>query len=306
MLVGFNENLGITGSGIKGDSDRVSISGMALVTLACGLLGQSAIALWVLRSTDVPTWSSSPISTALVRCQKGASRQHARTLLSVGDSPSPVPSRPSVTQKSAYAAHKHIRRVLWVLWALVAFGVVWTVAVAASAYNHMGGCETCGEYAGPGWWPVPGVGGPSPFVVIAIESGADPVGPVILIIVFALQASVTLGLHCAELLINVSRDEDTWRKTYKPGGYDGRSYGSISAAATSWKTLVLFLLKPVIHWLYGLGNACYGGWTPHYATSATYVDDLHFHNSGCLWDLRRLLPPHWASASYLWTSSDNN
>lgn len=99
-------------------------------------------------------------------------------------------------------------------------------------------------------------------MVISIESRDDPVGPGILIIVFALQASVTLGLHCAELLINLSRDDDTWRRTYKPSGYDSKDYGSTSAAAKSWKTRVLFALKPVIHWLYGLGNTCYAGEHP--------------------------------------------
>jgi hypothetical protein len=32
--------------------------------------------------------------------------------------------------------------------------------------------------------------------------------------VFAIQGAQTIGLHCIELLVNISRDEDAWRRAY--------------------------------------------------------------------------------------------
>ena len=254
-------DLSSEGGALGEDNGYFAVSGMALVTLAIGILGQAFFASWVLRTIDIPIWSSSPIDTALVFCQRGTRRQPTQTMRSIGDPSSSIPSRPLSVQKSAFTSHKHIRRVLWILWALVLFGLIWTIGVTAGAYHRVAGCESCGIWTGPGWWPVPGVGGPSPFVALDVGFGDDPAGPVALIIIFGLQAAITLGLHCAELLVNISRDEDVWRKTYKAGGYDSKNYESIAAAATNWKTVVLFLLKPAIHWLYGVGNACIDGGT---------------------------------------------
>lgn len=175
-------------------------------------------------------------------------------MLSVGDAPTSTPSLPHHRQKSAFAAHKDIRRVYWLLWALFVFGVLWTISLATGIYmrSKQDTCQLCGAYSGTGWWPIPDLGGLSPFATVQRNTQIDPIDPSCLMLVFVFQATLTLGLHCAELLVNVSRDEDTWRTTYTQAGYNG-SYESILAAAKSWKTIVLTLAKPFIHWLYGLG-----------------------------------------------------
>jgi hypothetical protein len=233
---------------------RLHISGLCMITLGVGLLGQAVLATWAYCSTAVPTWSSSPLDTALASHQNGVEKDNSNTMLSVGDTPSLTASHPLILQESALHSHHQIRRVLWVLWAVFVFGSLWTIAVAASIWirSKQASCAFCGVYRGTGWWPIPDIGSPSPFATFTIINSPDPVDPVCLLFVFIFQAFVTLGLHFAELLVNVSRDEDFWRATYKSGGYK-IGYNSILAAATSWKSLVLLAFKPVIHWLYGLG-----------------------------------------------------
>jgi hypothetical protein len=75
------------------------------------------------------------------------------------------------------------------------------------------------------------------------------VGSIFLIAVF--QAGLTLALHCAELLVNLSRDEGIFRMAITPKGTDPR-YSSIIAAFSSWQTIILFAFKAAVHWLFGL------------------------------------------------------
>jgi hypothetical protein len=225
-----------------------------MITLGVGLLGQAVLATWAYCSTTVPNWSSSPLDTALACHQKGVEKDNSNTLLSVGDNPSSTASYPLSLQKSALDSHHRIRRVLQVLWAVFIFGSLWTIGVATSIYirSKQASCMSCGVYTGTGWWPIPDIGSPSPFASFTIINSPDPVDPICLLFVFVFQAFVTLGLHFAELLVDVSRDEDFWRTTYSSGGYK-IEYNSILAAIMSWKSLVLLAFKPVIHWLYGLG-----------------------------------------------------
>ena len=75
------------------------------------------------------------------------------------------------------------------------------------------------------------------------------IGSIFLIAGF--QGGLTLALHCAELLVNLSRDEGIFRMAISPKGTDPR-YSSIFAAFTSWQTITLFAFKAAVHWLFGL------------------------------------------------------
>jgi hypothetical protein len=75
------------------------------------------------------------------------------------------------------------------------------------------------------------------------------VGAVFLIMAF--QSVVTLSLHCAELIVNMSRDERVYRALIGPRGTNGH-YNSVMAACTSWQTIFLFALKAGVHWMFGL------------------------------------------------------
>ena len=106
-----------------------------------------------------------------------------------------------------------------------------------------------------GWFPVPDTWKASPFVLLIINFDAywsDPIQPFAFFIVIAgFQAFLTLGLHCLDLLVSISIDEDIWRTTASARGYNPK-FNSILNMAKSWKYVVIFVCKPVVHWLYGL------------------------------------------------------
>lgn len=81
-----------------------------------------------------------------------------------------------------------------------------------------------------------------------------------LLFTFAIRAAQTLALHCVELLVNLSRDERTWRRAALPlkatgeipgtGGAQLRS-SALKSAVSSWENAILFVMKALLHWLLG-------------------------------------------------------
>jgi hypothetical protein len=71
-----------------------------------------------------------------------------------------------------------------------------------------------------------------------------------------LQAFITMALHCAELLVNVSRDEKAWRAGASTNGA-ALSTAAIKSAAWSWEWWFLFVLKPVAQWLFASSGISY-------------------------------------------------
>jgi lysylphosphatidylglycerol synthetase-like protein (DUF2156 family) len=81
-----------------------------------------------------------------------------------------------------------------------------------------------------------------------------------------IQSGLTLGLHCIELIVNISRDENAWRlasrwmiseKTSKQTGAQ-MTYPSIISAMTSWQAVGLLVFKALMHWFFGLGMTLMG------------------------------------------------
>jgi hypothetical protein len=69
----------------------------------------------------------------------------------------------------------------------------------------------------------------------------------------AIQGSQTMGLHCIELLVNMTRDEEVWRaaysssKTVKSGAF--LQANAFISAVRSWPNIVLFVAKALLHWI---------------------------------------------------------
>ncbi|CAG7565994.1 unnamed protein product [Fusarium equiseti] len=79
-----------------------------------------------------------------------------------------------------------------------------------------------------------------------------------LLFITAIQAIQSFALHCTELLVNISRDENHWRRAYDGIGTSGRSpKGSLLAsdslknAIRSWEYVTLSIFKSVLHWSVG-------------------------------------------------------
>jgi hypothetical protein len=73
--------------------NKLHVSGIAMVTLGGGLLGQALLATWAYCAVSVPTWSSSPIDTALACQQRGIKKLEGHTMLSVTEGSLACPSR---------------------------------------------------------------------------------------------------------------------------------------------------------------------------------------------------------------------
>lgn len=70
------------------------------------------------------------------------------------------------------------------------------------------------------------------------------------------QGCQSIGLHCVELLVDLSRDESTWRGTYnddqKAAAGARLQTNQILAALSCWESIVLFFAKALLHSVLGL------------------------------------------------------
>lgn len=85
-----------------------------------------------------------------------------------------------------------------------------------------GACQDCDAYPGSDWSLIPDSNGFTSLVDITNfgDVGGGP-GSMFLgmyVLLFIFQTFITMGLHCAELIVNVSRDEDVWRTMASPRG----------------------------------------------------------------------------------------
>jgi hypothetical protein len=73
----------------------------------------------------------------------------------------------------------------------------------------------------------------------------------------AIQGAQTIGLHCVELIVNMSRDEDAWRRARVNMKHSCLNKGTrlnpnaFESALASWQYIVLFISKAILHWLLG-------------------------------------------------------
>ena len=126
------------------------------------------------------------------------------------------------------------------------------------------------------------------------------------LMVSAFQAPLTIGLHFAELLCNLSRDERIFRQAATSRGTDPR-YNSTSAAVKSWETISLFVIKAFIHWMFGLSI------NSHWAPALTMFTIQIFYCTICALlialfatyiSLRRPSGPLPATSGHLQTIAD--
>lgn len=268
IFLGWNPALSQTFETIS-DSippDQIRVSGVALIFFGIGLLGQAGLATWALNATQVPTWSSNPLDTVLACTDETNPNQLIRRTDRCMKSVHQIkedshPCKPKPRQGPACTAHPEVKWVLTLLWLLVPLGGLWGGTIYAmilrgnehgvlgntwtflpqftgTSSNDCSGAARCTEgtsVLNVGWTAKSGVLG--------------NIGSIFLIAFF--QSAVTLALHCAELLVNLSRDEGIFRMAITPRGTDPR-YNSILAAFSSWQTITLFFFKAAVHWLFGL------------------------------------------------------
>ena len=129
-------------------------------------------------------------------------------------------------------------------WQLRMIGIIVAVQRTASLCDEKSDADgtvyLCNSFAGTSWSLLPDTGGPSSLVMINSVLGDSGYGTntgffLAFILILAFQSVLTMGLHCAELLVNLSRDEDIWRETYTAQVYKTRN--GLLIMLRSWKIL---------------------------------------------------------------------
>ena len=208
------------------------IVGFPLLLLGVALLLQVVIVLLGIRSVKILTWSSSPfdVTATLIRhiqltpvplrCMRGVSDVDMHG----------GPTKPFKVQPSAWHAHRSIRKVIMSLWGLVVGCGVWAALVAliwnANPFK--------GEPPANIWWNFPLSAG------VTIQWWSLFIASVALV-----QGSLTLGLHCSELIASVIRDERYWRRATKKKGLRMKTT-PLNSFFTDPFSLLLFVAKPIL------------------------------------------------------------
>ncbi len=249
----------------KGNMSEIHVNAIALIAFGVGLLAQALVTTWALVTADMPTWSSNPLDVVreCMHENEGHRVYHrpGRCMMSAHMAREDRRNcKPRSTQKSMFAAHETVRWVFFLLWILPPLGGIWGGAIYAIILRG----DVHGVL-GRSWALLPVFTGYTDSncrahtctdgtsilnVAWSTYSGAPgTLGSIFLITGF--QAVVTMSLHCAELIVNLSRDEAVYRKLIGPKGTNGH-YNSIVAACSSWQTITLFCFKAGVHWLFGL------------------------------------------------------
>ncbi|KAJ8592027.1 hypothetical protein M405DRAFT_76370 [Rhizopogon salebrosus TDB-379] len=208
-----------------------------------------------MRAVKILTWSSSPFDVTIAlghhaqltpvpfRCMRNMSDLQASGLGS--------PSKPSETQPSAWHAHRSIRKVILSLWGLVVvYGVwaavatlLWDVTVRSSESSSIPWVLWSffpSEFSISIWWNMP------------LDGSAAVQWWILSFVTVALaQGPLTLGLHCSELIVNVIRHERQWRRATERKGLR-MTTSPLKSFSTDPLSLVLFVAKPALHWMFGL------------------------------------------------------
>ncbi|KAJ5718386.1 hypothetical protein N7488_004032 [Penicillium malachiteum] len=248
---------------------------IALLALGFALLGQSLLALLSYWNNlrDIPSWGSNSLNTTLTMMIHGSVQR------APGRCMAPISTRgtseaglmlPRTEQPSQWQISKSARRAIVFIWALAGLSVIWFVAMILVTRSTVIYSLHFSELWAKLGWHFSLAWNPSQkdymdqsynavsFSPDYLNDGSISVVSALvlgLVLVCAIQCLQTLGLHCAELIVDLSRDEDSWR------GLDANSSSSRRQKVLrspsflknflSWKYDILFIFKSLLHWLLG-------------------------------------------------------
>ncbi|TLD32476.1 hypothetical protein E2P81_ATG05452 [Venturia nashicola] len=270
-MVGISDPKGRLVKPVVPQGWALDINAWCLCGLGMALLLQGLICSWCLaRSQHVLTWSSNPLNTARIchvelkaltasnlqrsHLQVGIKPSMSLTSRSIPSSPPsmqlnyltvPLLQQPSMRTRVTHA--KHLAQIIWIVFFVVA---IWTIVIGALG-KQSGTCSA--NY----------VRTVSPvfdflsfwqkycrfvarFSPNAYTDRRDWLG---LVVHSLILAFVSLGLHCAEVITEMARDEAIWRKATTSGA--SPTIDSSIQGALSWQCWVLFAFKCVVPWIFG-------------------------------------------------------
>ncbi|KAN0104405.1 hypothetical protein V8E51_010150 [Hyaloscypha variabilis] len=239
--------------------EGIFVNGTAIFTLGLGLFGQAVIATWCMIADlrSIPTWSSNPLTNTLAYMHEGLPHRGRRCMISVRESSYSKVTQPSPVQPSVKFATRSVLYILMFVWILACLAFIWTLALLVSCRNSI--LATGNQFRiSTSWtilWASPAQMANAQMISMNMQSSSNRsfAVQIILGILFtcAIQCTQTIGLHCIELIVNMSRDEATWRQAYLHSkGASLASHGFVEASS-SLPNLVLFSSKAILHWLLG-------------------------------------------------------
>ncbi|KAG1816259.1 hypothetical protein EV424DRAFT_1540782 [Suillus variegatus] len=227
-------------------AEGVAIAGFPLLILGVALLLQMMIALSGMRAVKILTWSSSPFDlTVALLHHTQLTPTTFRCMRRVSDLDTyGGPAKPPETQPSAWHAHPSIRKVVIFLWVTVVACAVWAALVMYISKLY-------GRPLTLGTWSFLQTEQSNAYFSYYMTNVNLKAWTLFFVNIAVIQAPLTLGLHCSELIVNVIRDERQWRCA------TGRK--GLRVATNPLKSifihpicLVLFIAKPFLHWMFAL------------------------------------------------------
>ncbi|KAM3503312.1 hypothetical protein MY10362_004282 [Beauveria mimosiformis] len=250
-----------TSPNVDGRIGVFHVNGVAVLAMGVGLAGQAVVASWCLfvSSATIPTWSSNPLNVTLTTLHHGQfTHQSGRCMLSVHQRHR-RPSHhvfPSKKQQSICQAVPSVRLIIGFLWILAVLNIAWAVATTlirravvppiSSGFNWDDPVNPFQLQFSPAQYY--NFGG-------TIYSTSTQAALCVLFIGLV-QSLQTIGSHCAELLVNVSRDEASWRHVYSDKQHNSAKGARLKSnpildAVMYWESLVLLIAKALLHWMMG-------------------------------------------------------
>lgn len=248
----------------NGIKNNVSLTKVVPTTLGTAILIQCLLSIWCLMTAQIPTWSSNPFTTLKAATHSGLVRRPGRCMMPVHDKDKPTsPTQPRARQFAPYGISGQITTALVVSGVVFVALIVWTAVIIPLGHKNDPGAnwdfipqaatQQSADFTSNTTMTV--------FLSFFTSNAKNPSNPAYIqeptmagVIAFcvAIQSFLTIGLHCAELQVTLQRDEALWRSIESDDGSPlGTKYNSIAQPLRSIPNVVLLILKPVIHWLFG-------------------------------------------------------
>lgn len=248
----------------KDGNDRfISLNAVAFMALGISLIGQIIIAIWSIHKSEkwIHSWSANPLNTALAFLNNGQRyRILGQGMMSVHDllaNSKPAPAKPRKQQDNMIRGYRHVSLLLWIVGLALVLDLTFAGIVCTMTFKEHKDAQLTffahtdseydDEYTSSFQFAVPR------------EWGQYRIELVTFLLGMSLQAFITLTLHCAELVVNVSRDEQIWRNAYVATGKGAQiDTNPVISALSSWSWIILFIIKPVAQWIFGTASMSLG------------------------------------------------